>query len=710
MLNIAEIFAARSTPDLPQIAPDLRERVAAAALAALIDEDGAADLFDEAVAALHHSQPDIDFVVQLGMLGERLDDPEDWLAFWNGLHSRWPLLPTPIKHLMRKFRRDGFLAHGLEKLSELYPDAPTDEGQRLAYFAGLNGLGESGDFELYERRMRRGMIDDIKLGFALQLQEERRYSRAMAVLLKLTPARQASHDVVVLRKALMLQLARSRRSGARSRIIVPQREVIPTLVRHAATLTRPRDPDRGIGPVVFFTGQLGAGGAERQMSLLSSELYRRQRAGETVGDRNLCGPIHVCLRNTDPARRGDFFLPVLRQVGMEPMLIDPLPIPGDEALQGFSEPVQQLLAMLRKGMRETTLKLIPYFQKVKPDVAYLWQDGGAMAAGLAALLTGTPRVVVSFRGLPPDKRPDRMREDMPILFQEMFKLPQVTYSANSATVAGDYEHWLKLPAGSIVVIPNAVKDLSILGDESDAAFWDDMVARSPDCTRTVVGLFRFDPNKRPLIWIEAAATLARRDPTVRFLLLGAGAEAARSAALIEDLGMADRIFMAGSTKNVGFFLNRCDLQLHLAETEGLPNAIIEAQLCGLPVLATPAGGTVEVVQDGVTGRFLPSAGTVDVDTIVTALEEMLSDPTRLAEMGRAAIERARPRYNIENVLKATVEVFAAPNAVRDGADVTATHGPVAAAVAATSGSGAGGAVVANGGAIDTHSLPPYDDS
>ena len=710
MLNIAEIFAPRSTTDLPHIAPGMRERVTTAALSALIDEDEAADLLDEGVAALRHSQPDIGFVVQLGMLGERLGDPEDWLAFWNGLHSRYPLLQTPIKHLMRKFYRDGFLAIGLDKLAEIYPDAATNPDQRMAYYAGLNGLGFTGDFDLFDYRIRCGMIDDIKLGLAMELQDKRRYSRAMAILLKLSPDRQAGTEVVALRKALMLHLARSLRKIARPKIVVPRSEVIPTLVRHAATLTRPRDLDRGIGPIVFFTGQLGAGGAERQMSLLSSELYRRQLADETVGDRALCGPIHVCLRNTDPVRGGDFFLPVLSQMGMEPMLIDSLPVPGAEALKGFSEPFQQLVTMLRKGMRETTLKLIPYFQRIKPDVAYLWQDGGAMAAGLAALLTGTPRVIISFRGLPPDKRADRMREDMPILFQEMFKLPQVTYSANSATVARDYESWLKLPAGSIVVIPNAVKELSILGDEPDAAFWDDMVALSPNCTRTVVGLFRFDPNKRPLIWIEAAAALARRDPTVRFLLLGAGAEAARSAALIEELAMADRIFMAGSTKNVGFFLNRCDLQLHLAETEGLPNAIIEAQLCGLPVLATPAGGTVEVVQDGVTGRFLPSAETVDVDTIVTALEEMLSDPARLAEMGRAAIERARPRYNIENVLKATIEVFAAPNAIREGAVSPPAHVPVYAAVAATSGFRTGGAVVANGATIDTRSPPPYDAS
>jgi len=642
---------------------DLRERVIAAAIAAWLEPEDGAALVAEAETALTACQPDDEFTICFGILGERLGYPEAWVTFWNDLHIRLPLQQTPIKHLMRKFRRDGFVAYGIEKLEALYPLARDDVRQRMAFFAGLEGLGYVSELDLGLRRIRLGVLDDIKLDFAAQLHHEARHRLAMSVLLKLSVERQTDPSVVAFRKTVMLPLLRNRQKAGKPKLVVPRSEVIPTLLRHAAALTRPREPDRGIGPVVFFTGQLGAGGAERQMSRLSVEMHRREQAGEAIGRQELTGPIHVCLRNADPSRGSDFFLPVLRQAGLEPTLIDPMPLPGNEVLQGYSAEVQALLPMLRKGMREMTLKLIPYFREIKPEVAYLWQDGGAMAAGLAALLTGTPRVVVSFRGLPPDKRPDRMRDDMPTLFKEMFKLPQVTLSANSAAVACDYEAWLGLPAGAIAVIPNAVQDLPRDGDAADQKFWDAVVARSPECNRTVAGLFRFEPNKRPQTWVEAAAYV-RRDPTVRFLMLGTGVEAARCALLVERLGMSDRIFMAGNRKHVGFYLNRCNLLLHLAETEGLPNAIIEAQMCGLPVLATPAGGTGEVVHDGVTGRLLPSAATVEVDTIVAALDDLLSDPVLLGRMGRAATELSLPRFNIDSVLSATVDLFAASPANR----------------------------------------------
>lgn len=668
MFEISKVIQSLEDATLPPVPADVAERIKLARYSTFKDVGQKALAVNQLSGLFGKFRCDITFVVNAGCLAEEFEPEGNWVEFWNALHSRFPLEPHPISRLMTELQSMRSYVYGVSTLKRIYPDIVTDHVQRAAFAAGFLALGYHDRDGILSARLEHALLDDVIFEFASQLLEQRRPKVAVAMLLQLSDEKRAHPLVEEVRKSALSAVIAKQKSKPKPKLIVRRSEVVPKLVQASAGLARPMDPTGGLGPIVFFTGQLGAGGAERQMSRLSCELFTRQKNQETVGGVSLNGGIHVCLRNVDSARRGDFFLPVLQNVGLEPTLIDPMPVPALADIEGLSEDVKALLPMLRKGIRETTLKLIPYFQRIKPDVAYLWQDGGAMAAGLAALLTGTPRVVISFRGLSPDRRPDRLREEMPILFREMIKLPQVIFSANSRAIARDYERWLELPSGTIKVISNAVQDLQLTGDEADQEFWDDIVQKSPDATKTVMGLFRFDPNKRPQTWIKAAAKYLSTNTDTRFMIVGAGAEAAICESLIHEMGMSNRIFLAGNRKNVGFYLHKADLVLHLAETEGLPNALIEAQMCGVPVLATPAGGTGEVVLDGQTGKLFASAETISEEEIVEGLEHLLADPVSLAEMGREAHRQAQPRFNLENVLSSTLGLFVGSVAERSVSD------------------------------------------
>jgi glycosyltransferase involved in cell wall biosynthesis len=84
--------------------------------------------------------------------------------------------------------------------------------------------------------------------------------------------------------------------------------------------------------------------------------------------------------------------------------------------------------------------------------------------------------------------------------------------------------------------------------------------------------------------------------------------------------------------------------------EALPTALIEAAACGLPVVAADAGGTREIVEDGVTGRLVPLR---DVPALADALLATIADPATAAAYGaagRAAVEAkySFPRW-VENL-------------------------------------------------------------
>ena len=67
-----------------------------------------------------------------------------------------------------------------------------------------------------------------------------------------------------------------------------------------------------------------------------------------------------------------------------------------------------------------------------------------------------------------------------------------------------------------------------------------------------------------------------------------------------------------------------------SHTEGLPNAILEAMASGLPIVATRAGGTAELIEDGV-GALLVAP--LDVPGLRSAIQEVVSNPSWRREAG-----------------------------------------------------------------------------
>jgi glycosyltransferase involved in cell wall biosynthesis len=404
--------------------------------------------------------------------------------------------------------------------------------------------------------------------------------------------------------------------------------------------------------VVFFTGQLGTGGAERQMTRIACAYQNRYDEALPLG----ISP-KVWVKHATASSGADFYRPLLNETGVETSVLAEMREVPVAALEGISEDIKELLELLAPDVLRHTCQLYSKFREDQTDVAYLWQDGGIVQSAIAAVLAGVPRIITSFRGLPPNLRPNLYRDELPVLYTALAHLPHVTFTANSQKAATAYEDWLCLDAGEVIVVPNATPAVLPDGDDTDHAYWSDVLDASEECSKTVLGVFRFDQNKRPLDWIKAAArSIEKRDDT-RFIMLGGGALHGECAALIEELGLSKRIFLAGIRSKVGFYMHRADLLVHLAEMEGLPNVLIEAQLAGTPVLATPAGGTDEVVFDGITGHILSDAKDLPVAELDETLERLLADEDELAKLGAAAMTQSGDRFSVETILERTTELF-----------------------------------------------------
>ena len=587
---------------------------------------------------------------------EKQRNPEGMLEFWTDLRRIFPDELTALRMMMRWYRRKRWTHQGIEKLHNLFPECLRDLEQAekaVVGFAELRAFDEI-DALMPSIMEHHPTARAIRMRYIKVLNQQSRFLDARDIAEQITdadkmgPSSQALLDTVARRASKMSLLFDNNAAS-----------VFPQIIGQL----RPRQPvegSSGLGPVVFFSGQLGTGGAERQLTRLAAALQERYQSGRLAGGIALTGPVHVCVKHAAPESGGDFFLPILRQARVATDILCDMPIVPLSALRDVPAGVLNLLELMPEDIFEQTCKLIPYFRKVRPSVAYLWQDGGVLAAATAALIAGVPRVVTSFRGLPPNQRPHRQRPELGPLYRSIATLPSVTFSANAQSSATAYEDWLGLPEGSVEVLPNAIPPVLPDGDAEDHAWWDHVLKASPQCDQTVVGVFRFDENKRPIDWVDVAARLCKENNRLRFVMVGTGYKFAETQSHIVSLGLADRIFLAGLRENVGFYLHRADLMMHLARMEGLPNVLIEAQLAGLPVLATPAGGTAEVMTHLVTGRLLPSAETLDLDAVAGVAADMLGDPVSLKRMGEAAFKQAAPRFLLDEVVDRTVALLATP--------------------------------------------------
>jgi len=110
-------------------------------------------------------------------------------------------------------------------------------------------------------------------------------------------------------------------------------------------------------------------------------------------------------------------------------------------------------------------------------------------------------------------------------------------------------------------------------------------------------------------------------------------------------GIADRVFMPGPTSDVFSVFSNAAVVVHPSSTESFGMALVEAQSCGVPVIAHDLEGMREVVKNDVTG-YLVSLG--DVEQMARRLEELLSDAGLRNRMGAQGYRMVRECFDIES--------------------------------------------------------------
>ena len=158
---------------------------------------------------------------------------------------------------------------------------------------------------------------------------------------------------------------------------------------------------------------------------------------------------------------------------------------------------------------------------------------------------------------------------------------------------------------------------------------------------TIARLFRRKGYEQ-LIPIMAQA--AEREPRLRFVWIGDGAQRAEYEAELERLGLRDKTTLTGlvSPERVPEMIVGFDILAHTSQWEGLPRGVVQALLMQVPAVAFDIDGTPEVVLDQQTGRLVTLN---DLSAFAEALLELASDAQLRRRLGQAGRELCRERFD-----------------------------------------------------------------
>ena len=166
--------------------------------------------------------------------------------------------------------------------------------------------------------------------------------------------------------------------------------------------------------------------------------------------------------------------------------------------------------------------------------------------------------------------------------------------------------------------------------------------------RVVVGIVGRVAQEKGILCLLQALKQVPASLPIHLVIVGDGPQEPEVRATIDRLGLGDRVTIAGFRKDVNNAINALDI-LVLASTWQEPCAAViqQAMALGKPVIGTDAGGTPEMIADGVTGLIVPPA---DAAALAKALGALAADPARRAAMGAAGCERVEAHFTLRGMV------------------------------------------------------------
>jgi len=401
------------------------------------------------------------------------------------------------------------------------------------------------------------------------------------------------------------------------------------------------------GRVLLTCASLGPGGAERQL------------VNTAIGLKNVSTieSVIVLSEYLHIIPNADFYLPLLQKENI--IVTEPANqyLIRDKGLRGIDKRLAEIFSKLLDINIEEIINLYLEFKALKPEIVHAWQDSTAIKSALAALMAGVPKIILSSRNTIPIHF-ELYKTYMKPALQALSEVPHITFLNNSYAGAADYCHWLELPSERFKVVYNGLKLEK--GRVSSVSEIKHLRAELniPVDARVVGSIFRFYEEKRPLLWFETALQIAKKIPNCHFIIVGEGPLRESIRALIDKHTLKNQFHLVNVHNKINVILSIMDVFLLTSAFEGIPNVLLEAQWCGVPVVTTIAGGSAEAIAEGITGQTCAIPQPVNLAEKVISILENTDWENRARLNGKNFVEQ---KFGFNRMITDTMNIYYPPS-------------------------------------------------
>jgi glycosyltransferase involved in cell wall biosynthesis len=391
--------------------------------------------------------------------------------------------------------------------------------------------------------------------------------------------------------------------------------------------------------ITHYIGALFPGGAERQLANLAGA---QPGQGHTVN----------VLTTEKPKGEGAHYLPLFKAAGI------PLRQATTTALTNamVDNLNWHMLRGVPREIRPHVSALAVELAANRPHVLHCWLDQPNVIGAFAGLIADVPLIVLSTRNANPTNFP---RINFPYL-QHCYQViaqsasPRVRFIANSHSGAASYAHWIGIPRERFHVVFNGVQ-FDHFPKATSASRWQARQSFQLKPTdRVLVGAFRLAEEKQPELFLEVVRAVKNRVSDLQVLLAGEGDLKDRVHSIVRAHGMEHYVRLLGRRTDVATVFLAADASLLTSHFEGCPNAALESQYLGVPIVATAAGGTVDAVLHGETGLLAPVG---DVAGLTDSVVAILTDEHLRSSLAGACSEFVCRRFSLDAMTTATADVY-----------------------------------------------------
>jgi glycosyltransferase involved in cell wall biosynthesis len=351
---------------------------------------------------------------------------------------------------------------------------------------------------------------------------------------------------------------------------------------------------------LYLIGQLGSGGSERQLFYLLQAMDRA-RYSPAVAVWNLSGD--------------DVYIPRLRALNVP--------------VFAFSETLSAAakLRAWRNLIAQLAPELVHSYTFYTNVAAYLG------ARSTRAIAVGSIRCDFTFE----------MKTTGPLLRRLSARWPRNQIS-NSSVAAETVRDW---PS---VFVP---QKLFVVSNGLDLNQFSVAPPSSAGVVR-IVGVGSLQPRKRWERLLKAARSLKRSGYDFGVQIVGDGPLRESLAQEAQALGVAGCVEFLGYSARIPDLLANATFVVHTSDSEGYPNAVMEAMACGRAVIATDAGDVPFLVEDYKTGFVVPRE---DEATLVARMATLITNPDLCRRMGKAGRAKAERRFGLDRLVSETLAAY-----------------------------------------------------